>query len=443
MKPTNLLARVPEVDKTILAVAVPAFFALVSEPAMLLVDTAIVGRLGVVPLAGLAAASTVLTTVVGLCIFLAYATTASVGRLHGAGRPAQANAAAMGGVWLAVLLGIVVGGVLVAASPVLVGALTGSESAAEAGSTYLRVAALSTPALLVSLAVTGALRGRLDLRTPLVVAVSTNGINAVLSVWLVHGLDVGIAGAAWGTLIAQSIGALWLLAALVGPSLRASAPSMPWRPDPRALWSATRDGGPLVVRTLTLQLALLLATAVAAQLGDVPLAAHQIATALVTLLAFALDAIAIAGQSLTGRALGAGDLELTHALTRRMLGWGVVTGAVAGLGLFALTPWVGGWFVDDVSVESTVRPALVIVAVLQPVSGVVFVLDGVLIGAGDGRYLAWAGLATLAAYAPCAIAVAWLDASFLWLWVAYGVFQLARLVTLWLRQRTDAWLIPG
>jgi Na+-driven multidrug efflux pump len=163
----------------------------------------------------------------------------------------------------------------------------------------------------------------------------------------------------------------------------------------------------------------------------------------VTFLAFGLDAIAIAGQALTGRTLGAGDAAGTRALTRRMVAWGIGTGLVAAVVLAAGSPLLARLFSPDPSVQDALVPALLVVALIQPLSGVVFVLDGVLIGAGDGTYLAWAGLAVLAVYAPFALAVGALNASFTWLWVAYGAFIAARLVTLWLRQRGDRWMILG
>ena len=401
-------------DRQIVAVAVPAFFALVSEPLMLLADTAIVGRLGVAELGGLAVASSVLLTVVGLCVFLAYGSTATVARLHGAGRERAAFDGATGGLWLAVGLGVVLGGLLAAASRPLAGVLGSSPEVEGHATTYLLVSAPAVPAMLLVLAATGALRGVLDLRTPLVVTVVANLLNVALNLLLVHGAGLGVAGSAAGTAIAQWVAALWLVAVVL-----------------------------LLARTATLRAALLLGTAVAATFGDAPLAAHQIATSLVTFLAFAMDAIAIAGQTLTGRTLGSGDAEGTRELTRRMITWGVGTGLLAGLLLLALSPVVGSWFTADEQVHAALVPALVVVAAVQPVSGVVFVLDGVLIGAGDGVYLAWAGLAVLAAYAPLALLAGSLGAGLAWLWLAYGGFQLARLVTLWLRQRGTAWMVLG
>lgn len=428
-----------EQDRRIVAVAVPAFFALVSEPLMLLADTAIVGRLGTTPLAGLAVASTVLLTVVGLCVFLAYGSTATVGRLHGAGREQAALDGAIGGLWLALGLGVGLGAVVAATSGPVADALASSPRVREEAVTYLVWSAGAVPAMLLVLAATGALRGVLDLRTPLLVTVVANLLNVVLSLVLVHGLDLGIAGAALGTAMAQWAGAVWLVAVVLR---RARGVGSSGRPDVAAVLRAAREGVPLLARTATLRAALLLATAVAATFGDAPLAAHQVATSLVTFLAFAMDAIAIAGQTLTGRTLGAGDAEGTRALTRRMIGWGVGTGLVSGLLLAVVAPFVGGWFSPDRAVQDALLPALLVVALVQPVSGVVFVLDGVLIGAGDGVYLAWAGLVVLAVYAPLALLAGSLG-GLAWLWVAYGGFQAARLVTLWLRQRGTTWMVLG
>ena len=429
-----------DLDRRILAVAVPAFLALVTEPLMLLADTAIIGHLGTVELGGLAAAAVVLTTIVGLCIFLAYGSTAAVARRHGAGLAAEAYGLALGGVWLALGLGVVLGAGTALASEPLTRALSSSDPVAEQADRYLLISAAAIPAMLVVLAATGALRGVLDLRTPLVVAAVANLLNIVLNVVLVYGFDLGIGGAALGTVLAQWAAAVWLSLVVVR---RARAARASVRPRVGAIVQSARDGVPLLVRTATLRAALLLATAVAADLGDVPLAAHQVATTIVTFLAFALDAIAIAGQTLTGRTLGAGDAEGTRALTRRMVTWGIGTGVVAAVVLAAGSPPLARLFSPDPAVQQALVPALLVVALIQPASGVVFVLDGVLIGAGDGPYLAWAGLAVLAAYVPCALAVGVLAAGFTWLWAAYGAFILARLVTLWLRQRGDRWLVLG
>ncbi len=428
------------VDRQILAIAAPAFLALVSEPLMLLADTSIVGRVGTAELGGLAIASTVLLTVTGLCIFLAYGSTARVGRLAGAERRAEALGVAVSTLWLAVAVGLVGAAIVGLGAPWLAGAFGSSAEVTGHAVTYLRISATAVPALLVLLAGTGALRGLLDLRTPLIVTVAANLANIGLSLAFVHGLDLGIAGAALGTVLAQWAGAIWLTIVLARLAFRASASR---RPRWRGVLAAARDGGPLLVRTVALRAALLLATAVAAGLGTVPLAAHQVATTVVSVLAFALDAIAIAGQTLTGRTLGGGEPEVTRALVRRMMGWGLVIGALAGLLVAASAPWLPALFSPDTAVQAALVPVLLVVAVLQPVSGVVFVLDGVLIGAGDGRYLAAASVITLAVYAPLALSVLPAGGGLVWLWWAYGALQAARLATLWWRERGGRWMVLG
>jgi putative MATE family efflux protein len=322
----------------------------------------------------------------------------------------------------------------------LIGWFGSSEAVREQGVAYLRVAAFGLPAMLLVLAATGVLRGMQDLRTPLVVAISANAGNVVLNVLLVYGLDLGIAGSALGTTLAQ-----WGAAAYLGLVIvrAARAQDAPVRPRRREILRAARTGVALIIRTLTLRVVLLLATAVATTMGDAPLAAHQIALTVVSTLAFALDALAIAGQALTGRALGAADVATTKRLTRRMIGWGFWSGVLAAVGLLALHRVLPPLFSSDAAVADALVPALVVVALLQPASGVVFVLDGVLIGAGDGTYLAWAGIVVLAIFAPLAGWVWLAGGGLAWLWWAYGAFILARMVTLVLRERSDAWLVTG
>ncbi|MET0446940.1 MAG: MATE family efflux transporter [Aeromicrobium sp.] len=427
-------------DRQILAVAVPALFALLAEPLMLLADTAIIGHLGTPELGGLAAASVVLGTVVGLCVFLAYGSTASVARDHGAGDERSAYTLAISSLWLAAGLGIVLGVAVAATSGPFAAALSSSDQVAGFARDYLVVSALGVPAVLLMLAATGALRGVLDLRTPLVVTIAANVLNVVLNLLLVYGLDGSVRGAAAGTVIAQWCAAAWLVAVVVRRARPARAST---RPHVGRILGAAREGVPLIVRTLTLRVAVVLAALVASGLGDVQLAAHQVAATIVTFLAFGLDAIAIAGQTLTGRSLGAGDPVRTRALTRRMIAWGTGTGLGAGALLAVLAPWLPRLFTSDPAVQDVLVPALLVVAAIQPLSGVVFVLDGVLIGAGDGVYLATAGLGVLAVYVPLVLLVGWTGGGFTWLWVTYGAFIAARLVTLWVRQRGDAWMVLG
>ncbi|NLC98330.1 MAG: MATE family efflux transporter [Actinomycetales bacterium] len=427
-------------NRTILAIAVPAFAALISEPLMLAADTAIVGRLGRAELAALGASSTVLSGLIGLCIFLAYGSTALVSRQQGAGKPSAAMSSAMGAIWLAAGLGTALAGLVYLVSGPVAGIFSSSDLVHELAQSYLKVAALSIPAALIVMATTGALRGVLDLRTPLIVMISANVVNVGATLALVFTFNLGLPGAAWGLVLAQWSAAFWLLGVV---ARRAAHVGITTWPNLRAVLAAAIDGFALIIRTATLRAVFLIATWLASNLGDASLAAHQIAMTVVMVTAFALDAIAIAGQTLTGHALGAGEFTRTRTITARLITWGwasgLLLGGIIGFGSIAI-PSI---FSSDPAIQSQATPALIVIAIAMPISGVVYVLDGVLIGAGDGRFLAWAGVFTLVAYIPLALLVSVTGAGFVSIWIAYAAFMLARFVTLWLRQRTDDWLVLG
>ncbi len=426
-----------------------------AEPLFLLSDAAIVGHLGTPQLAGLGIAAVILQTLVGLCVFLAYGTTASVARQLGAGDTARALAQGVDGVWLAVIIGVLVTGIGQLLLVPVIEVFGASAEVNEFAADYLRVALLGVAPLLVMLATTGVLRGLQDTRTPLVVAIGGNALNIVLNVVLVFGVGsfdglhfdgLGIAGSALGSVIAQVISA----GALVWVVVRAArAEGAVLTPDLAGIRAAGRAGVALVVRTLTLRAALLIttyavvagATGVAQQTVDV--ATHQLAMTLWGLLAFVLDAIAIAAQAITGRFLGAGDVEGTRAVTRRMVRWGVMSGVVTGILLAAASPVLGMLFTDDAAVRDRLVPVLLVAAIGQPLAGVVFVLDGVLIGAGDGRYLAWAGVAVLAVYGPVVLLTS-STGSLVVVWVTFaGLFMAARGAVLLARARGDRWMVTG
>lgn len=431
-------------DREILRLAVPAFLALVAEPLFLLSDAAVVGHLGTAPLAGLGIAGAVLQTIVGLCVFLAYGTTASVARHLGAGDLRGALAQGIDGCWLALVIGGIATAVGFVLAEPLVGLFGAGDEVSEQATTYLRIAIWGTIPLLLMLATTGVLRGLQDTRTPLWVAVGGNVANIVLNVALVYGLDLGIAGSAIGSVLAQLGSAVVLVVVVVRAARREGAPLSPDLPGIRA---AAHAGTPLVMRTLTLRACLLVGTYAVTLAGtdtETDLATHQIAITLWTFLAFTLDALAIAAQAITGRALGAGDVDGTRRLTRRLVRWGWGGGLATGLLLAACAPWIGALFSPDPEVQRLLVPVLLVAALGQPVAGVVFVLDGVLIGAGDGRYLAWGGLVVLAVYAPVALLAAVGPGGLVPVWLAMVVvFMGARYVVLTRRARGDAWLVTG
>ncbi len=425
-------------DREILALALPALGALVAEPLFLMADSAIVGHLGTAQLAGLGVAAALLATLVNVFVFLAYATTAAVARRVGSGDRRAAVQQGIDGIWLALLLSVPVVAGALALAPELVRLFSASPGAAAYAVDYLRISALGIPAMLTVLAATGVLRGLQDTRTPLVVAVAGFGGNLLLNLVLVFGAGLGIAGSALGTVLAQWGMAAAYAAVVLRGARRTGARLHPDRAGIRACATA---GAPLLVRTLSLRAVLLIATGVAAGLGDADLAAQQIAMSLWSFLAFALDAIAIAGQAIIGRYLGAEDIPGARAATRRMIRWGIGSGVVLGALLLLARPLYLPLFTADPAVRHQLGTVLLIAALGQPVCGVVFVLDGVLMGAGDGPYLAWAMLATLAAYAPVALTVGGgsLDA----LWGAITLCMVVRLLFLTLRARTGAWLVTG
>ncbi|WP_414721386.1 MATE family efflux transporter [Streptomyces ossamyceticus] len=427
-------------DREIVALAVPAFGALVAEPLFLMVDTAIVGHLGTAQLAGLGVASALLVTAVSVFVFLAYATTAAVARRVGAGDLRAAIRQGMDGIWLALLLGAVVVAVVLPAAHALVTLFGSSETAAPYATAYLRISALGIPAMLIVLAATGVLRGLQDTKTPLYVAVGGFVANGALNAGLVYGADLGIAGSAWGTVIAQCGMAAAYLWVVVRGARRHGASL---RPDTAGIRASAQAGAPLLVRTLSLRAILMIATAVAARLGDEDIAAHQIILSLWSLLAFALDAIAIAGQAIIGRYLGAGDAQGAREACRRMAQWGIATGAVLGLAVIAARPLFIPLFTGDPAVQEAALPALIVVALAQPISGIVFVLDGVLMGAGDGPYLARAMLVTLAVFAPAALLVPTFHGGLTALWGAMTLMMATRMLTLWLRSRSGHWIVTG
>ncbi|MEU1591885.1 MATE family efflux transporter [Streptomyces sp. NPDC005708] len=427
-------------DREILGLAVPAFGALVAEPLFVMADSAIVGHLGTAQLAGLGIASALLTTAVSVFVFLAYATTAAVARRVGAGDLRAAIRQGVDGIWLALLLGAALIVVVLPTAPGIVDLFGASQTAAPYATTYLRISALGIPAMLVVLAATGVLRGLQDTRTPLYVAGAGFVANAALNAGLVYGADLGIAGSAWGTVIAQCGMAAVYLRVVVRGARRHGASL---RPDSAGIRASAQAGVPLLVRTLSLRAVLMIATAVAARLGDADIAAHQIILSLWSLLAFALDAIAIAGQAIIGRYLGANDPQGAHEACRRMVQWGLVVGVVLGLLVLVTRPLFLPLFTSDAVVHRAALPALVLVAVSQPICGVVFVLDGVLMGAGDGPYLAWAMLLTLAVFAPVALFVPVLGGGLTALWAAMTLMMTVRLLTLWLRSRSGRWIVTG
>jgi putative MATE family efflux protein len=429
-----------EYDAEILRLAVPALGALVAEPLFLLADSAIVGHLGTPELGGLGVAATILHTALTLCLFLAYGTTSAVARMLGAGDQPGAMRRGVDGLWLAVVLGALLAFTGFVAAPGLISLFEVSSETSDAALTYLRISLAGLPSMLLVFAATGVLRGLQDTRTPLVVAVWANAANVALNLVLVYGLGLGIAGSALGTVMAQTAAAAAYLRVVVRGALQSE---VSLAPDWGGVRQSFATSAPLVLRNIAIRSVVAIATVVAARLGSAEVAAHQVAFTVWITLALALDAVAIAGQALVGRYLGAGDVPRARAATRRMVELSVMTGFVLGVTLLATRTLIAPLFSSDPEVQNLLASALLVAALVQPLGGWVFALDGVLMGAGDVKYLALAQAATVAVFLPLAWVVVELDLGLSGLWWAIAVWVLARLVVMAWRERGDAWAVIG
>jgi putative MATE family efflux protein len=427
-------------NRDILHLAVPALGSLIAEPAFLLVDAALIGHLGIVPLAALGIAGAVLQTIVGLMVFLAYSTTPAVARRFGAGEPGRAVSVGIDGMWLALALGAVLALAGSLSTPFLVGLFGASEAVSRDAEAYLGISMWGLPAMLIVFAATGLLRGLQNTVTPLWIAGLGFAANALLNVVFIYGLGWGIAGSAAGTVVAQW-GMVAAYVVVVGRLAQRHAASV--RPQRDGVRGSARSGGWLFLRA-----SLLVTVTVATGLGPEELAGWQVVFTMFSAAAFALDALAIAAQALVGKGLGAGDEAYVRRVLQRTMAWGLWFGVIVG-GIVAATSGVIGLaFTGDPALAALIQPALLVLAVAQPLSAVVFVLDGVLIGAGDARYLALAGGLNLLVFVPAVVAVAvagatgaaglaWLAAAF------FGAYMLARLATLGWRVRGRAWMTAG
>ncbi|MCD7101623.1 MATE family efflux transporter [Pseudoclavibacter sp. 13-3] len=460
-------------DRRIAALAVPALGALVAEPVFTLIDSAMIGHLGAAPLAGLAAAASILQTAVGLMVFLAYAATPLVARRLGQGRPAEALAAGIDGLWLALVTGIALALAGWWAADPLVAVLTPDAAVTAQAHAYLRVSLFGLPAMLVVLAATGVLRGLQDTKTPLVVVAAGMAANVALNALFIYGLGWGVAGSALGTVIVQCCMGLVLAGIVVR---RARAVGAGLGPEWAGVGRSMREGGWLFLRTATLRAALLATVWLAARLGTDTLAGYQVLFSLFSALGMAFDALAVAGQALVGLELGererrrreqapvdappssSADRQATpfgvHAVSRRLQQWGLLVGGGLTIVFVLISPWAGRAFTSEPGVLSMLTPGLIAMGVTLPLAGYVFVLDGILIGAGDGRYLALAGLLNLVGMAVWMAAVLWLLGGLAgaggtmiadrWKLVAVwscfgGGLMIMRALTLGLRLRGDRW----
>ena len=427
-----------EHDREIVRLALPALGALAAEPLYLLADTAMVGHLGTEELAALAIAATLLSGAFTLFNFLTYGTTAQVARFHGAGEEVEAGRLAAQALWLSAGIGVCLTAFLAGLAVPLVDLMGGEGHTGELAVLYLRIGSLGLPFALIALAGQGWLRGVSDLRTPLVIVVVANAANVALNLLFIYGFGWGLAGSAWATVVAQ----LGMGAAFVRALLAAPADSR--RPSLARMRPLARIGGEIFVRTAALYGSFLVASAVAARIGDDSLGAHQIAFQLFIFLALVLDAIAIAGQVIVGRSLGAGDADGAYDAALRMIGWSVAAGAVFALLLLALIDVLPRAFTSDPVVIERAQEIWPLFALMQPANGAVFALDGILIGAGDTRFLMWGMLAaSLLVFVPIALLSLAFDWGLVGVWVGLVALIATRLATCWWRFAGRRWAVTG
>jgi putative MATE family efflux protein len=423
-------------DRRIARLAVPALGAILAEPLYNLADTAIVGHLGRAPLDALAIATSALSIVAWLAIFLSTATTTEVSRSAARGRHDAAGRAVGAAYSVAAGWGAVTSVAIILVAPVVVGLLGGHAGIGSAATGYIRIAALGLPFLYLSYAGNGHLIGLEDTRTPLLIAVGANIVNVALEIAFVFGLHAGLAGSAWGTVAAQV-----LAAAAYGYASRRSKypPTAPARAD---IAGVLRDGHRLSVRTIALGVVPLAATAVTARLGPVPLAGQQIAYRLWAMLSLATDALAVPAQVFVSAELGRGNRAAAERAARRTLAGGLAFGCVLGLVTAALALFAPAVFTTDPAVQHAAVVGLLWSAPTQPLAALAFVYDGVILGLGDYAAMRRAMILAILAFAPLAAGVL----RFHWLglpgvWTALGCWLTARAVLLgrrWASSRANS-----
>lgn len=423
--------------RRIITLALPALVVLAAEPLYVLVDTAVVGHLGPVPLAAVAVGGTIMSFAVWLGTVMAYGTTGRSARQFGAGDRRAAIAEGVQASWLAGGAGTLFALLAQFLSGPVARGLADDPQVADAAAGWLRIAALGTPGLMLAAAGNGWLRGVQDTRRPLIYVLGPNVLSAILCPLLVYPAGLGLEGSAVANVTAQTLSGGLFVSALLRSGV-------PLRPHPPVIGRQLVLGRDLLLRGVAFQACFLSATAVAARFGVASVGAHQIALQLWFFAALTLDAVAIAAQSLVGAALGGGDADGARAIARRV----TRAGAAGGVGFAVLVgtgaPWIPGLFTPDAAVQAQAALVWPWFVGLLPFAGVVYALDGVFLGAGDVRYLRTATLiAALGGFLP----IIWLSYAFHLglggVWAGLGAFIALRLATLLARWRSGRWVVVG
>ncbi|SIR85680.1 MATE family efflux transporter [Williamsia sterculiae] len=424
--------------RRVTVLSVSALAVLVAEPLYLLLDLGVVGRLGALPLAGLGVGTLVLGVVSTQLTFLSYGTTARSARRFGAGDRAGAVAEGLQASWIAILVGGAVVAVVEVAAPTILGALAGDHQTAAAATSWLRIAVCGVPLILLSMAGNGWLRGIQDTRAPIVYVTVGLTISAVLCPVLVHGLlgapRLELPGSAVANLVGQSVSG----AAFAVRVLRENSRGL--RPRPAVILAQLTMARDLVLRSLSFQACFLSAAAVASRFGVASVAAHQLVLQLWNFVSLVLDSLAIAAQSLVGAAIGAGSARTARRVARTVTIGSVTVASVLMLIFVVGHAGIPRLFTTDGAVLAQAGVPMWFFAAMLPVAGVVFALDGVLLGGGDAAFLRTATLgAALLGFLP----LIWLSYAYGWglagIWTGLLTFMVLRLLTLVFRIRGDGW----
>lgn len=432
-----------------LRLAVSALGVLAAEPLYLLVDTAVVGHLGTVSLAGLAVGAVVLAQVSTQLTFLSYGTTASAARLYGAGRRRDAVVEGVQATYLAIAVGVVLLGIGEFLAGPVARLISGPGEVAVAAESWLRISLAGAPFILIAMAGNGWMRGIRDIRRPLYYVLAGNGLSVILLPILVFGAGWGLRGSAVANVVAQVLAATLFVGALLtertaGRTAGRAGERVPLRPRPSLMRRQLAVGRDLVLRSLAFQACFLSATVVAARTSVAAVSAHQIVFQLWTFLQLVLDSLAIAAQALVGAALGRGDAAGARRLAWRITRYGLGLGLATGVLVAALYPVLPGLFTTTPAVLAQVPQAWWFFVALQPVAGVVFALDGVLLGASDVGYLR---STTVAAAVLGFLPLVWAAFVFRWglvgIWTGLMAFMLIRLVAVLARAGSAHWAVTG
>jgi MATE family multidrug resistance protein len=375
--------------KDVWLIALPTAIAFISEPLVGIADTTIVGRLGEIDLlGGLLIGGLVFDFVAAFFYFLRMSTTGLTAQAFGA-RDQNAQAAHLA---RALGIGFVAGlFVLAVMVPIAMVARVGYGVSAEvyaAFETYFYIRVLSAPFMLMNFVIVGWFLGRAQSMIALVLQLFLNLGNIGLSIWFAFGLEMGIAGVAWGTVCAQMLMFVVGLGAAIqqlgGPSKLMQRLSDAQIFDLKQIKRLTSLSGDILVRSVLLNAVFSFFASQGARAGDEILAANGILLHFLMVAAFFLDGLATASEQLCGKAIGARWRPAFIDAIKLSSLWGfVLSGALTLLFL-----WTGPMIIDFMSTSEVVRSTArdyLWVAAIAPIFGVLaFVLDGVFAGATMG-----------------------------------------------------------